>query len=65
MSARYDPLLVTCIKFLEEERGRLAEELETSRFTDLYELGLIQGRLQGIAMARKAIDDASRAIEAE
>ena len=65
MSLRYDPLLVTSVKFLEEERGRLLEELETSRFTDLYELGLIQGKLQGISIARKAIDDASRAVEEE
>ena len=65
MSLRYDPLLFTSVKFLEEERGHLLEELETSRFTDLYELGLIQGKLQGISIARKAIDDASRAVEEE
>lgn len=65
MSLRYDPLLITSVKFLEEEKDRLTEEISTTRFSDMYELGLIQGRLQGIAIARKAIDDASRAVEEE
>lgn len=65
MTRSYDPLLITTVKFLEEERDRLTEEVSTSRFKDMYELGLIQGRLQGIAIARKAIDDASRAVDEE
>ena len=65
MNTRYDPLLVTSIKFLDEERVRLVEELEMSKFNNLYEVGLIQGKLQGNSMARKAIDDAARAVEEE
>lgn len=65
MTRSYDPLLVTAIKFLEEERDRLAEELASAKFSGMYDVGLIQGKLQGISMARKAIDDASRAVDEE
>lgn len=65
MTQRYDPLLITAVTFLAEEKERLLEQLSDTKFDGMYELGLIQGKLQGIAIARKAIDDASRAMDKE
>lgn len=65
MTQRYDPLLITAVTFLVEEKERLLEQLSDTKFDGMYELGLIQGKLQGIAMAEKAMSDASRAIDEE
>jgi len=58
-----DPLVVAVVVQIHEKREQLRDALEQTVFSDLYQIGLLQGRLQGLKMAHDAIDDAARAID--
>jgi hypothetical protein len=60
-----DPLILEVVRLILEQRENQLHALSQIVFTKLYEVGLIQGRLQGLDMAQKAIDEASKQIYEE
>lgn len=59
----HDPLIIAVVVGIQETRETLRDALENTSFTDLYQIGVIQGRLQGLKMAHNIIDDAAKAID--
>ena len=58
-----DPLILQFVKLLKEDEATAIESLATSNFESLYQVGLAQGRIQGIRMAHAALDSAMRAVD--
>ncbi len=57
-----DPLIIAIALAFRAEREALYAELAGTKFESLYDLGRIQGRLQGLDIAQKAIDDADKEL---
>ena len=58
-----DPLIIQFVKLMKEDEAMAIEGLVTSNFENLYQVGLVQGRIQGIRMAHAALDAAMRAVD--
>ena len=60
-----DPLILQFMKLLKEDEARESEALATTKFDNLYVVGLHQGRLQGMRMAQAALEAAARELDSE
>lgn len=59
----FDPLILQFLKLLEEDQARELEALSQTNFDNLYVVGQHQGRIQGIKIARKALEVAMGELE--
>lgn len=60
-----DPLILEAVRLIKQSEDELVEAMRTSSLQSMYEVGRIQGRLQGLRHALQAIDEAAKQLYEE